>query len=260
MPDQALAGRGIAITRPADQSRQLADLIAKQGGQPILFPLLAIAPLDDYATFDQNIDCLDHYDWAIFISSNAVQQGMPRLMQRYRALPAKLRFAAIGPSTAAELSQSGVTKVLTPSECFDSEHLLALPEMQQVRGQRIIIFRGEGGRELLAEGLRARGAEVDFAECYRRVNPQTDAGDLPRLWQNNQLHAIVVTSSEALRNLIDLAGDAKWLSSTLLCVNHARIAELAQRHGLRVAVAERPGDAAMLQCLICHTTTGEKSL
>ncbi|HQR60355.1 MAG TPA: uroporphyrinogen-III synthase [Methylophilaceae bacterium] len=250
MPEHALAGHGIAITRPVDQARQLTELIAGQGGQPILFPLLAIAPLDDYSAFDQIIARLDLFDWAIFISSNAVQQGMPRVVKDGRPLPPKLHFAAIGPSTAAELARFGVTPVLTPSERFDSEHLLALPEMQQVRGQRIVIFRGQGGRDLLAAQLRACGAEVVFAECYRRINPQTDTGDLPRLWQNNQLHAIVVTSSEALRNLIDLAGNTEWLKSTLLCVNHPRIAELAQHHGLRVALAEQPGDEAMLQCLM----------
>jgi len=249
----ALAGRAIVITRPAEQAQRLAELIATQGGQPILFPLLAIAPLDDYSTFDNTIAHLDSFDWAIFISSNAVQQGMPRVRP---PLPPKLRFAAIGSSTAAELAEFGVYQVLTPKQRFDSEHLLALPQMQEVADQRIVIFRGQGGRELLAEQLRERGAEVVFAECYRRVNPQTDAGDLPRLWQNNQLHAVVVTSSEALRNLIALAGNAEWLRSTLLCVNHPRIAELARSHGLRVAVAEEPGDEAMLQCLIRHQPTG----
>ena len=91
-----------------------------------------------------------------------------------------------------------------------------------------------------------------FAECYRRINPQHDTGNLPTLWQNGQLHALVVTSSEALRHLLQLAGDAPWLRDTLVCVNHARIAEAAQAQGLRTAVADAPGDAAMLQCLIQH--------
>ncbi len=197
--------------------------------------------------------CLDAFmdvDWAIFISSNAVQQGMPRLLQRHPRLPEKLKFASIGPATAAELQRFGIHHVLAPRNRFDSESLLALPEMQNVRGQRILIFRGVGGRELLAEQLQARGAEVRFAECYRRVNPQRDAGDLSRLWQNKQLHALVVTSSEALRNLVELADDAEWLRGTPVFVNHARIGELAQRHGLHAVVAGAPGDEGMLDCLI----------
>lgn len=252
MPEQALAGRGIAITRPVEQAHALAGLITEAGGNPIPFPLLAIAPLQDYAAFDKTLSALADCDWAIFISSNAVQQGMPRLRQRYPALPPNLNFAAIGPATAAELGRHGIERVLTPQGRYDSESLLALPQMQAVRGKRCMIFRGVGGRELLAEQLTARGAEVVFAECYRRVNPQQDTGDLPRLWQNKQLHALVVTSSEALRNLLRLANDAAWLRDVLVCVNHPRIAETALRHGLRVAVTDAPGDEAMLQCLIQH--------
>lgn len=249
MPDR-LSGCGIVITRPIEQAQKLADLTRHEGGQPILFPLLAIAPLEDERDYLAALEHLQECDWAIFISSNAVQQGMPRLLERYPQWPSSLRFAAIGPATASELLRFGVTQVLTPLDRFDSENLLALPEMQDVKGKRIMIFRGVGGRELLAEQLQVRGAEVAFAECYRRVNPQQNAGDLPRLWQNKQLHAIVVTSSEALRNLIALAGDAEWLRNTPICVNHPRIGELAQRHGLEVAVAAAPGDEGMLNCLI----------
>jgi len=253
MPDTPLSGSVIAITRPIEQSHTLAELISAQGGTPLLFPLLAIAPLPDYSVFDAHIDQFVDADWAIFISSNAVQQAMPRVLHRFPTLPSRLRFAAIGPSTAAELQKFGVGSVLIPQDRHDSEHLLALPEMQTVAGKRVTIFRGVGGRELLAEILNARGATVQFAECYQRVNPQHDAGDLPRLWQNKQLHAVVVTSSEALRNLLDLASDAEWLRNTLICVNHARIAELAQRNGLQVAVSDAPGDEGMLNCLIKHT-------
>lgn len=251
MPD-TLSGRGIVITRPAEQAHALATLVRAHGGQPILFPLLAIAPLEDDTGFRQELDRATDCQWAIFISSNAVLHGMPRLLQRYPHLPPTLRFAAIGPSTAAELRKFGVADALTPEQRYDSESLLALPEMQAVQGQSIMIFRGVGGRELLAEQLQARGAEIRFVECYRRINPQPDAGDLPRLWQNRQLHAIVVTSSEALRNLIALADNAEWLRGTPLCVNHARIGELAQQHGLRAIVATEPGDQGLLNCLTQH--------
>lgn len=252
MPDKALAGCGIAITRPVDQAQPLAELISLSGGKPIYFPLLAIAPLEDYSTFDQVLTGLADSDWAIFISSNAVEQSMPRIMERYPALPPNLQFAAIGPATAKALRSYGIQQVLIPESRYDSESLLTLPQMHDMQHRRVMLFRGVGGRELLAETLRERGAQVTFAECYRRVNPQRDAGDLPILWQNAQLHALVVTSSEALRNLLHLAGDARWLRKTLLCVNHPRIAEMARAQGLRVAIADAPGDEAMLQCLIHH--------
>lgn len=252
MPDRALAGCGIAITRPIEQARTLSDLIIGSGGTPIPFPLLDISPLDDYSAFDQILTGLPESDWAIFISTNAVQQGLPRITARYPTLPSKLRFAAIGPATAEELGRHGIDQVLIPHDRYDSESLLALPEMHDMAHRRVIVFRGVGGRELLADTLRTRGAEVVFAECYRRINPQHDAGELPHLWQNGQLHALVVTSSEALRNLLQLAGDAPWLRDTLICVNHPRIGDAARANGLHVALAEAPGDEAMLHCLVHH--------
>lgn len=254
MPDNTLAGCNIVITRPAAQATSLAALVSSHGGNPVVFPLLEIAPLEDYSAFDRVTAHLAQYDWAIFISINAVENSMPRILQ-HSTWPASTRCAGIGPTTANALSQFGIANILTPQEKFDSEGLLALPEMQDMRGKKVIIFRGIGGRELIAQTLRERGAEVEYAECYRRFNPQVDAGDLPTLWQNKALHAIVVTSSEALRNLLALGnmpgndGKAMWLKNTLVCVNNARIGELAQRHDLHVAVAAGPGDEAMLDCL-----------
>jgi uroporphyrinogen-III synthase len=166
-------------------------------------------------------------------------------------IPSHLKFAAIGPVTAQELKQFGVTEVLIPQNRFDSESLLALPEMHDMKYKKVMIVRGVGGREVLAETLKMRGAEVTLAECYRRINPQTNANLLDEAWQNKQLHAIVVTSSEAMRHLLDLASDAGWLKQVTICVNHARIAELPLDLGLKIQVAESAGDEAMFK-LLCH--------
>lgn len=241
---------GVAITRPVDQATKLSAMIAESGGAPHLFPLISIAALDDYREFGQQLNTLAEHDWAIFISSNAVQNAMPRLLNQLGGIPQHLKFAAIGPVTATELADFGVQNVLIPEGRFDSESLLSLPQMQAMQGQKVMIFRGVGGREVLADTLKSRGAQVSFAECYQRVNPQQNTDALNALWQNDQLHAIVVTSSEAMRYLLDLAGQQAWLNQVILCVNHARIAEHALPLGLKVAVAQAPGDAAMLQCLI----------
>jgi len=245
------------ITRPLGQAEKLQSMIAEEGGEALLYPLIAISSLSDYRAFDATIADLAQYDWVIFISSNAVQFGMPRMRQVLGDFPEKLQFAAIGPVTAAELGRYGVQQVLTPKDRFDSEALLALPQMQAVQGKKCMIVRGVGGREVLAKTLETRGALVAFAECYQRVNPQSDDGFLRALWQNKQLDALVVTSSEAMRHLIELARadlqkpqTASWLRNTAICVNHARIAEEAAGINLNIHVADAPGDAAMLQCLI----------
>lgn len=228
----------------------LAELVRLQGGEPLFFPLLEIIGMDDYVAFDAIMADIDGFDWAIFISSNAVQHGMARLLSQ-RALPAGLKWAAIGPMTARELQSHGIEQVLTPDQRFDSESLLKLPEMKSVKGKRFVIFRGVGGRDVLASELIKRGAQVVFAECYRRINPPLDITLMHSLWQNDRLHAIVVTSSEALRHFIQYAKANSWLSSIPLFVNHARIAETALEQGIQhVIQAQDVGDGGMLKAIL----------
>ena len=260
MPDLPLADRGLAVTRPVTQAKKLAALIRAQGGKPILYPLLEVAALEDYSDFEQSIAQLSKCTWAIFISANAVKFGVPRVLE-HGAWPSGASCAGIGPSTVAALAGVGIDQVLIPVQHFDSEGLLALPEMHAVAGKRVMIFRGVGGRELIAETLRTRGAEVTFAECYRRRNPQTSLGELAKAWQNGELHAIIVTSSEALRNLLELASNetAEWVRAVPVFANHPRIGALAERHGFQVFVASDPGDEAMLQCLLNQATSEQTS-
>lgn len=250
MTTQPLSGIHIAVTRPVDQAQGITELISRLGGVAIPYPLLAIQPLESYHTFEQQLAELETTDWAIFISTNAVDNAMPHILKRYGNIPENLRFAAMGHQTAKELGLYGVRNVLIPHMRFDSETLLALPEMHDVANMKIAIFRGVGGRELLADTLKSRGADVYFAECYQRVNPQTNADLLCDLWKQGKLQAVIVTSSEAMRYLLDLAGHAEWLRHVILCVNHVRIAELPLQHGLKVAVADAPGDSAVLDTLL----------
>ena len=158
-----LNGIGIAITRPIDQAKKLAAFITEAGGTPILFPLIEITPLNDYSQFETVISEINNYDWAIFISSNAVQNGMPRLIKQLNkniSTQKDLSFAAIGPVTASEIKSFGIKQVLTPKDRFDSESLLALPEMNNVANKKIMIVRGIGGRDVMAETLKARVGNI----------------------------------------------------------------------------------------------------
>lgn len=249
--DNLLNGFGIAVTRPVDQARRLCLAIEQQAGIAISFPLIAIAPLDDYREFEQVISKLESAHWAIFISTNAVDNAMTRVIKKFGKVPEHVKFAAIGQQTAKALGLYGVHDILIPHTRFDSETLLALAEMHDVADQTVMIFRGIGGREVLADTLKARGANIVFAESYRRVNPQTSCIEFEQLWQQQQLHAIVVTSSEAMRHLLQMTHNASdaWIRNIQICVNHARIAEEADALGLQVHIAEAPGDEAMLICL-----------
>lgn len=254
MITKPLQGIGVAITRPVDQANALTQLIQAAGGEVISFPLIEITALHDYSAFDDVISNIASYDWIIFISSNAVQHSMPRLLKQ--GFPDHVKFAAIGPVTAQALQAFGVGGVLTPKDRFDSESLLSLPDMHDIQGKNVMIVRGVGGREVLADTLTARGANVTFAECYQRVNPQTNCQILEQAYAQQKLHMVVVTSSEAMRHLLDLAQDSTWLKHVTLCVNHARIAEQPLALGLQVRIAQAPGDAAMMQTLL-NTQLGE---
>lgn len=252
-----LQGKTIAITRPAGQATKLNALLTAAGAKTLSYPLIAIAPLPDIEAVAQQFQSLDDTDWLVFISSNAVHHGMAAMQQVYpSALPSHLKYAAIGPVTADTLTEYGVDQVLIPESRFDSEALLAMPPLQNMQGQKVMIVRGVGGRELLANALTARGASVTFAECYQRINPQADALALydPETKQTH-CEAMVVTSSEAMRHLLDLTkinpSNAKqhWLKTIKLCVNLPRVAEPANALGLRTFIAGKPGDEAMLNCL-----------
>jgi len=243
----ALAGRRVVITRPAAQSAQLADLIRAAGGEPVLFPALEIVDAGDAQSLDALIRRLDEFALAIFISANAVDKGLAQVRAR-RSWPPGLRVATVGKGSERALQRHGFGDVIAPTQRFDSEGLLELPELNQVDGRRVVIFRGVGGRELLGETLRARGAAVDYAECYRRVQPQTDPAALLALHAQGALDALTVTSSEGLRNLAQIFGEAgrKCLTETPLFVPHERIGAAARALGVQTVVLTGAGDQGLL--------------
>lgn len=242
-----LRGLRVVLTRPAGQNEELAQAILAAGGSPIVFPVLAIAEVEDLAPFRAAVTDLAEYDLAIFISPNATR----RAMQAIPSWPRGLRAATIGPASAAALSSHGVANALVPQGRYDSEALLELPELQDMDGKRVVIFCGEGGRDLLQRRLSERGAQVDRAPCYRRVLPRGDAQPLRDALANGQVDVIVLTSSEGLRNLHVMLGPASLslLLQTPLLLPHPRIAEEARRLGHRVTEAAPPGDSGLLSAL-----------
>jgi len=244
--DKPLAGLKIIITRPREQAGPLARLIEQSGGQPVLFPLLEISPPADGQAMRDAVSRLAEFDLAVFISPNAVRYGM-QAVSAAGPLPAQLKIATVGKGSAKALREMGVDPVIAPQDRADSEALLALPELQQVQGWRVAIFRGDGGRELLADTLRARGARVEYIECYRRSRPQQDVAGLDRM-----ADAVTLTSSEALGYLwemLDEAGRNHFVSIPLF-VPHQRIAEAARQLGWRDVVLTTAGDDGLLTGLI----------
>jgi uroporphyrinogen-III synthase len=245
----APAGRGIVITRPAGESQRLAALIRDAGAVPLLYPAIEICDALDPQPLEHAIQHLDEFDIAIFISPSAVEKAMTRIQARC-TLPARLKCAAIGPGGVRALQKFGVSDVIAPA-CgvarHDSEALLAAPQLQHMQGQRVVIFRGDGGRELLSETLIARGAMVVAVTCYRRRKPAFDAAELNAVAQRGSVAAVIITSSEGLRNLCAHLGadGVAWLSDLPIIVPHPRIAAVARELGLQQVVETVSGDEVL---------------
>lgn len=251
--DRPLAGVGVLVTRPAEQAERLVALIDAAGGHAIRFPTVAIAPPADPQALAAVLDRLAEFDLAIFISPTAVEQAFKQLAQRGRLLPATLTVAGVGAGTAAALTAHGIDAV-TPPERFDSEGLLALPALADVAGRHVVIFRGDGGRALLGDTLRARGATVAYAECYRRVRPTADVTALSARWARGDVDVVSVTSVTALANLHDMLShpDARTrLLATPVAVLHRAQAAACTRLGFvhEPIVARQATDAALVDAI-----------
>ena len=123
-----------------------------------------------------------------------------------------------------------------------------MPVMQADAGRKIDIFRGDGGRELLGDTLRARGAAVEYAACYQRALPQSDPAPLLAAWARGEIDAVTVTSSEGLANLRGMIGAAgqAFLLRTPLFVPHPRIERAARAAGLAAVRLTAQGDDGLL--------------
>lgn len=250
-----LAGKTIVVTRPLAQARALAASIEAAGGQALIFPLLEISAADNLQALHAAIARLADYSLAIFISPNAVDYSLPAILAQ-APWPGTLQAAAIGPGTVKALAAHGLSRCLAPGQRFDSEGLLAEPPLSraQISGKRVLILRGNGGRELLAETLSERGAQVDCITCYQRSGPSGGADLLREAWHAGRIDGITLSSSEALRYLIDLLDEQErqHLYNTPVFVPHARIAANAKALGLNKIIPTAAADAGILAGLIAY--------
>lgn len=248
----ALARRAVLVTRPAGLSDRLVALLRAAGGEAVLLPAIEILDADDGAALGAAIDQLEEYDFAIFVSPTAAAMANAAVRAR-RDWPAGLKRIAVGRGTASALRGVGMTDVSAPEGRGDSDAVAALPELAEVAGRRIVIFRGQGGREVLREALEARGAKVDYAECYRRALPRVDIGPLAERWRRGGIDAVSITSAEGLRNLFQLIGadgqGGALLRATPVFVPHPRVGEAARSLGIERVIVTGAGDDALIEAL-----------
>ncbi|MCW3480802.1 uroporphyrinogen-III synthase [Neisseriaceae bacterium JH1-16] len=241
----SLAGRTVLVTRPAAQGVALAARLAAAGAMPLAFPLLEIVPQP--AALAALPGLAERADWLVFVSPSAIDVTWPALADH----PVSAKLACVGAPSARRLAALAGRPVLHPASGADSTALLAEAALSDVAGQRVLIVRGVGGRAELAEGLAARGATVEFAEVYRRVDATPDWAAFDSAAAAGTLVAACVTSIEIAERLFSLAGRPReaTLQSLLYSVPHARIAERLAQLGARHVVTTPAGDDALVDGL-----------
>lgn len=238
-----LADLTVLVTRPAPQAAVLCEEIGRQGGSAIAFPAVEIVA--------QPAGIASGHDLIIFASVNAVAHGVHLIEKSPTA-----RVAAIGRATAAALAQTSLRADIVPEAGFDSEALLAHPDLTLASGARVLIVRGNGGRELMRDTFTARGMIVETREVYQRVRPTIEPATRDALearWESEGIDVVTATSIETLHNLMAMLSDRgrALLAKTALLVASRRIAEAAQAAGLNgmLLVANGADDASMIGAL-----------
>ena len=244
----SFAGRGVVLTRPRDLAAAFAKRIESRGARAIVFPTIEIRPLPAPPVLRE----IAQFDFVVFVSPSAVRVAEKMLPP----WPPGLRAVAISHGTKRELDRVGIAPVIVPQAGADSEAVLAAPELQQVAGKRVLVIRGDDGRPVLGDRLAARGARVEYAQCYRRIRPNADAAPLLAAWRRGEIHAVVALSAQALGNFSDMTQGA-LAAATPFFVSHERIARHARSLGVREVVVAEPSDDAMIERLVAYFDGGD---
>ncbi|MGN5138347.1 uroporphyrinogen-III synthase [Aeromonas sp. 164P] len=234
------------VVRPAAQAAELAQLLHQHGHAPLCCPLLETVAGSDLPRL---ADLLQDADIVIAVSIHAVHFAHDFLLQTGQTWP-HIEYFAVGQASTDAFASIGITASYPDDP--RSEGLLALPALQQVAGKRVLILRGNGGRDLIASTLASRGALVHYCAAYGRHYPKLDGETLIRHWQAAGLDSLLITSGELLQRLLELVPDHQrpWLFDRLLVVPSPRVAEMASAAGfIHITIAQGASNQALMAAL-----------
>lgn len=248
--NKGLDGLKVLVTRPARQSRQLSDAIRVAGGHPVEMPMLEIRVLPENPSTRDKVLNLDRYDIVIAVSANAAKIGLDLVNSYWPQLPAHIIWLTVGPASGKLLADYGIDARF-PQQGANSEGLLRMPELQQVQGLRILIMKGMGGRQLLAQMLAAAGARIDEMELYHRDKPAYSNNELKALLNRKRPDVVLATSVNILDNLEAIISPLlASMKSLPLIVASDRIAEHARLLGFnKIIIADDASDQAILKAI-----------
>lgn len=248
----------VVITRPKAQAEALAQKLAAAGQVVVQFPLLEISPLPDQAPLKAALTDLSNYALVAFVGPNAIDAAFAHR----QGWPEGVAIAIMGEGSRTALARHGVTDanahIFMPRDPVrsDSETLLEALDLEALQGRKALIVRGDTGRELLADALKSVGCDVVQVVAYRRSIPLLDALARQQLLELIETqNDWIVTSSEALRNLVQMVADLSGelgvanLQRQHLLVSHARIEENARHLGFVNVTSTGSGDERLLGAL-----------
>ncbi|WP_338883681.1 uroporphyrinogen-III synthase [Xenorhabdus sp. TH1] len=243
----------ILITRPVPAGEELVTRLRSIGKSAFSAPLIEIQPGADLPLLPQKLQWLSAGDRVFLLSKNAVHYANEQLIQSGQSWPEQLSYYGIGKSTSLMFHQLTGLEIFYSKQGETSEDLLQLSTLQSVDNKKILLLRGNGGREVIASTLRLRGGVVDYCECYSRQPVKYDTADFSRHWQQCGIKTIVVTSGEMLQLLYNLVTDSDgkaWLLNCKLIVVSERLAHIAQTLGWQtIQVAKSADNDALIQAL-----------
>jgi len=249
-----LQGQVILNTRPRHQQAELSALLEQNGARVLSFPVIEIVPVEDPDLEQRLAREIPQFDILLFVSRNAVD-GAFRMLDASQ-FASNLSLGVIGTATRRALADrvTNLDQCLVAGEPYNSEALLDADELQQVAGKRILIFRGQQGRNLLGEELAARGAEVRYCEVYRRELPQCDRSAFNRLVAGTFPTLAVLTSNEGMHNLFELvdadAAERLRRISWLLISERMRESAMKLGHNATIVIARSASDEGVHQSII----------
>lgn len=250
-----LQGHCVWVTRPAGQADKLIELLEQAGAKAVHFPVIEISDIDGFQQQAEKLENISHCAAVIFVSRNAVSYAyklQPGLFDNLKSST----VLAVGAGTRAALLEHGLSQVDIAPDGAGSEAILQLPALdpQRVRGKKIIIVRGQGGREKLKQSLISAGADVIYAEVYTRRQPVLQPLQAKKVWQDRRPDVIVVTSVEGLNNLSNLIhpDELAELFNTTLVVISTRMQIEAKTLGFiaGVYVAECASDEGLMKTVV----------
>jgi len=258
--DRPLFGRRIVVTRAGEQAHDFVEMLEERGAEAIHAPAIRIAPPLDVEFLDAACEAVATFDWLVLTSVNAVEYFMRRLIAVSDIRELKgVRICAIGSSTAERVRRYGIRVDVVPEEYHAEALIEALRAIDAVADRRFLLPKSDIARELIADELRASGADVAEVVAYRTLLASADRGtdqDVYRMLLDRQIDAVTFTSASSVRNFVKLLGEDQAVdllrTTTVACIGPVT-AEAAQQLGIATNVMpDRFTIADLVDALVEH--------